>query len=247
MNGSWMPYGQMPTEYVAMWKRMYPIMKRIAPNAKIVWSPNFDLQSGDTSYWPGADYVDIVGTSVYLKGWGYNYAMPPTYISDSIRTVYSEYAMLYNKPFVISETSGAWESGPGVSPVTGESFTNVTSTVDHATFQADFWSGILNTSLLTQHPLLWGAYIFEVEKQEEFFSDFRVSNDSAVRAAFLKVVDAFDATGLMVWANHTTASTQTTTATMAVVATSTFSKTSDDISPFKLLGIFLTCITLALS
>ncbi|KAJ3347915.1 hypothetical protein HDU83_001677 [Entophlyctis luteolus] len=222
--GSWMPYGQMPTEYIAVWTRMYPIMKRLAPNAKIVWSPNYDLKSGDVSYWPGSDYVDIVGTSVYLKGWGYNNAMPASYISDSIQTVYNEYALLYNKPFVISEASGAWETGPGVSPVTGQSFTSVTSTVDQATFQADFWSGILNVNLLAKYPLLWGAYIFEIVKQEEFYSDFRVSNDSAVRAAFQGVVDALDATGLMLWAHDTSsaASSQSigTSVTVAISASS---------------------------
>ncbi|KAJ3089559.1 hypothetical protein HK100_007719 [Physocladia obscura] len=177
---------------------------------------------------PGSDFVDIVGTSVYQKGWGFNDATPATFVSDSIRIIYNEYALLYNKPFVISECSGGWESGSGVSPVTGAFIASVTSSVDQATFQADFWSEVLSSSLLASYPLLQGAYIFEVVKQEEFYSDFRVSNDSAVRAAFLNVVNQFDATGNMVWANAvSTTTTTTTTISTTIEALTTISSTAD--------------------
>ncbi|KAJ3202802.1 hypothetical protein HDU82_007067 [Entophlyctis luteolus] len=210
MNGNWMPYGQQPAQYVATWKRMYPIMKNLAPGVQLVWSPNYDLKQGDTSYWPGAEYVDYVGTSVYWKDYGIDGLMPNTYISTSISTVYNEYA--------ISECSGAWETGPGVNPVTGESFTNVTPSVTQAEFQSAFWRGVLNESLMDSFPLLVGAFIFEVAKSEEFYTDFRVTNDSSVRSAFLDIVDTLDKAGRMVWASpvQVTSTTSTTSTTIPV-------------------------------
>ncbi|KAJ3389736.1 hypothetical protein HDU84_008331 [Entophlyctis sp. JEL0112] len=218
MNGNWMPYGQQPAQYVATWKRMYPIMKNLAPGVQLVWSPNYDLKQGDTSYWPGAEYVDYVGTSVYWKDYGIDGLMPNKYISTSISTVYNEYAVAYNKSFWISECSGAWETGPGVNPVTGESFTNVTPSVTQAEFQSAFWRGVLNESLMDSFPLLVGAFIFEVAKSEEFYTDFRVTNDSSVRSAFLDIVDTLDKAGRMVWASpvQVTSTTSTTSTTIPV-------------------------------
>ncbi|GAA95168.1 glycoside hydrolase family 26 protein [Mixia osmundae IAM 14324] len=97
MQGLWNPYGQQPTEYVALWKIMYPAIKAIAPNTAIVWAPNTgqsypygqtaptnaaDLAALDTNgdgqydnaddpfspYYPGDAYVDWIGMSVYYKG-----------------------------------------------------------------------------------------------------------------------------------------------------------------------------------
>ncbi|KAI9322001.1 glycoside hydrolase superfamily [Obelidium mucronatum] len=203
MNGDWMNYGPptAPSYYVRVWQKMYGIMKQYSPDTIIVWSPNFDLKPGNTAYWPGAQYVDWVGTSVYWKGFGYNNAMPSSYIGDSMATVYNEYAVKYGKPFVISECSGAWESGPGRDPSTGQQFTNVTSTVDQVEFQRSFWAPLLNTAFLDAHPLLRAAYIFEEEKQEEFYTDFRVTNDTAVRTMFTGLVDALDRTGRLQWAS----------------------------------------------
>ncbi|KAJ3083789.1 hypothetical protein HK100_009403, partial [Physocladia obscura] len=98
MNGSWMLYGLQPTYYVSVWKRMYPIMKQYIPTVQLVWAPNYDLQPNDTSYWPGPDYVDVVGTSVYYKGFGTNGPMPASYIAESMSPVYPEYSTAYNKP-----------------------------------------------------------------------------------------------------------------------------------------------------
>ncbi|KAJ3003205.1 UNVERIFIED_CONTAM: hypothetical protein HDU68_005805 [Siphonaria sp. JEL0065] len=164
MNGDWMLYGRMADQYTALWQRMGAIMRTHAPTVKIVWSPNFDLKVGDVSYWPGTKYVDVIGTSVYFKGWGENYAIAHDYASESIDTVYTEYAQKYNLPFVISEASGAWESGPGRSPVTGGHYDSVVNDVDQATFQQQFWAGIMSPDIIARFPLLEAAYIFEITK-----------------------------------------------------------------------------------
>ncbi|KAJ3018041.1 UNVERIFIED_CONTAM: hypothetical protein HDU68_011360 [Siphonaria sp. JEL0065] len=219
MNGDWMLYGKLPAQYVAMWNRMGAIMRANAPRVILVWSPNFDLRAGDTSYWfveallhkcklsiharPGPQYVDMVGTSVYFKGFGVNYAIQHGYASGSFDPVYSEYAQQYNLPFIVSECSAAWETGPGHSPVTGAEFASVSNEVTQATFQKQFWEGILSPDVFAAFPLLHSAYIFEIAKQEEFFSDFRVTEDPAVLAAFKSVIKAVDDAGYMLWANKT--------------------------------------------
>ncbi|KAJ3020434.1 UNVERIFIED_CONTAM: hypothetical protein HDU68_010173 [Siphonaria sp. JEL0065] len=201
MNGDWMLYGVQPARYVAVWRRMATIFRQHAPDVILVWAPNYDLPAGDDSYWPGTEYVDWVGTSVYWKGFGVNALVDKAYGAESIGSVYYNFAERYNKPFVIAEASGAWESGPGRSPYTGESFTSVTNQVDQATFQQSFWAGIIAEDIFAAFPLLRAAYIFEVAKQEEFFSDFRISNDSAVLTSFLSLVKTVDAAGWMKWAN----------------------------------------------
>ncbi|KAI9326627.1 glycoside hydrolase superfamily [Obelidium mucronatum] len=206
MNGEWFLYGPptSPVYFVQVWRQMATIVKRIAPNTKLVWSPNFDLKPGNTAYWPGADYVDVVGTSVYYKGFGSNPSIPLSYAADSIATVYNEYAAPYNKPFVISEASGGWEVG-------------VSSSVDQATFQSQFWAGILSTDFLNRFPLVEGVQIFDFLKQEEFMRDFRVSNDTAVRNEFNRLVEPLSAQGVIKWA--TSKSDVKPTTTVAGVAT----------------------------
>ncbi|KAJ3353592.1 hypothetical protein HDU83_006670 [Entophlyctis luteolus] len=188
MNGSWMYYGPPNASaeyYVLIWKKMFTFLRQYAPSVKTVWSPNFDLKSGDTSYWsylPGPEYVDCVGTSIYFKGNGYDPNIPADYVASSMTTVYFEYAVQYGKPFFISEASGAWEI---------EQPAEVTQVV----FQMEFWQQILSLEFLNTYPLIIGAYIFDFKKQEEFLRDFRVSYDPDVRAMFQTLVQNLNAAG----------------------------------------------------
>ncbi|ORY41406.1 hypothetical protein BCR33DRAFT_719008 [Rhizoclosmatium globosum] len=95
--------------------------------------------------------------------------------------------------------SGAWESGPGKDPASGALFASVTNTIDQPTFQK---VGLIQ--VFAAFPLLTMAYIFEVAKLEEFYSDFRIANDTAVLAAFKQVVASVDSAGYMSWANRST-------------------------------------------
>ncbi|KAJ1569042.1 hypothetical protein HK405_010640, partial [Cladochytrium tenue] len=129
MNGDWMLYGVQATAFIASWIQMATSMRTYAPDVKLVWSPNFDLESrGDNSgtaqtYWPGTQYVDWVGTSQYWKpsqesidtgsAFTGNFAPDSSYFTDSINYVYQTYAEGYGKPFVISEASAAWETENG--------------------------------------------------------------------------------------------------------------------------------------
>lgn len=101
MQGTWNPYGFQPTAFIALWRRMYPIIKAASPTTAIAWAPNTgqsypygqstanlspaDLALLDTNkdgqvnnsddpylpYYPGDDMVDWIGISTYYKGPNY--------------------------------------------------------------------------------------------------------------------------------------------------------------------------------
>ncbi|KAJ3159199.1 hypothetical protein HK101_001111 [Irineochytrium annulatum] len=219
MNGSWMVYGVQPQAFVKNWRTMAGIVRAIAPEAILVWSPNFDIPAGN-DYWPGAEYVDWVGASSYWKGFGKDELAPSTYVGDATQHVYTTFAQAYNKPFVISEASGAWETGKGVS---------VSTTQDE--LQYSFWATILNSDYLNSHPLFRGAFIFEFAKQEEYFRDFRVTHDPATLKGFQSLIAPLDAQGRIKWANlgapvPKTSTVVTTTSTMMTSATALASVTA---------------------
>ncbi|KAJ3194860.1 hypothetical protein HK101_001751 [Irineochytrium annulatum] len=213
MNGGWMTYGKQPEAYVANWKRMYAQMRLYAPNVLLVWSPNYDLPVADTSYWPGPEYVDWVGTSSYWKGFGKDEAAPSDYVPSAVDNVYNTYAVAYNKSFIISEASGAYETGPKVSVG-----------VTQAQLQYSFWGSVLNTDYLDSHPLFKGIFLFEFAKMEEYFRDFRCTRDQDTTAAFRSLLKNLDSAGRIAWAQGavpTTTMATTTTTTAVATATST--------------------------
>ncbi|POW04706.1 hypothetical protein PSTT_10202 [Puccinia striiformis] len=126
MQGRWNEYGQQPVAYVQAWQTMYKAVKSIAPATIIVWAPNLghdypygqtanidptdmavldtnkngELDKGDdpyTPYYPGDDYVDWIGISVYFKQFSrnVNWAQPPGFS---------------NKACLIAESGAAYHS-----------------------------------------------------------------------------------------------------------------------------------------
>jgi hypothetical protein len=72
MNGGWMPWSeggpgtnQKPEHYVAAFRRLARMIRAAIPGVPIDWCPNFDKPSD--AYYPGDEYVDIVGVDVYLN------------------------------------------------------------------------------------------------------------------------------------------------------------------------------------
>ena len=65
------------------------------------WSPNYDSNpsSNLNGWWPGANYVDIVGMDVYPSA--------GSSFEDVYGAFYSAFATRYNKHFAIGETGGA--------------------------------------------------------------------------------------------------------------------------------------------
>ena len=105
MNGNWYPYSQAypgsrttSADYVAAWKRIVGIFRKNgANNVAWVWSPNVpDVGGiGYAAYYPGDDYVDWIGVSLYSGN-----------AATAMNEIYGEYAE--KKPFFITE----WATAP---------------------------------------------------------------------------------------------------------------------------------------
>jgi mannan endo-1,4-beta-mannosidase len=71
MNGIWYPWSHGPRAYVRAWRHVVGLVRSIAPNARFVWSANPSLYVPAASwsrtlrrYWPGARWVDAVGSTM---------------------------------------------------------------------------------------------------------------------------------------------------------------------------------------
>lgn len=76
MNGNWFPWSRQPDQYVLAWRRIVDIFRSVgATNARFIFSVNPSLFQDDATwrenverYWPGDDYVDVVGTTMISFG-----------------------------------------------------------------------------------------------------------------------------------------------------------------------------------
>jgi hypothetical protein len=100
-------WGKDPIVYVAAYKRIVDIFRQEnVPNVEWCWSPNFEscpwVRFSD--YYPGDDYVDWVGTSLYANTWGWKSFDDMLNATDSLNPVCPyDFSLAYNKPFMIAE------------------------------------------------------------------------------------------------------------------------------------------------
>ncbi len=105
MNGKWYPWGQggadgvTPAQWVAAWDHVVSVVSAAAPGLVIwVWAPNDEIGAGPvTPYWPGSQYVSLVGIDGYLR------SDSATYQSVFGQTV-AKIRALTSKPIWIAET-----------------------------------------------------------------------------------------------------------------------------------------------
>lgn len=113
MNGDWCSYSSLYTSkdtelFKAVWRHTYDIFKAAGvDNAVWVWNPNDDSFPGfqwnhALNYFPGEEYVDIIGLTGYNTG---NYYPGEIWRDfDSIyRPLYAEYSQVFDYPFMITE------------------------------------------------------------------------------------------------------------------------------------------------
>ena len=92
------------TEFIAAWRRVHDA---VASNPKILmfWSPNEPSEGASIaslqSWFPGTDYIDIVGIDVYPA------AEPAPTFASVYGDFYDLFAKAYNKHFCIGETGVA--------------------------------------------------------------------------------------------------------------------------------------------
>ncbi|KAI8825155.1 glycoside hydrolase superfamily [Fimicolochytrium jonesii] len=194
-------------------------------------------------YWPGTEYVDWVGMSVYYFGrdwpWVHN-DLPPTdfvtRIVDGVgdgdgKTTATQRANFYltyssdlginRKPMIFSETASAFH----VRLLSGAN-TTVDPGPGELGLKGALWRQyITNSTFLTLHPKIRGVCLFEYAKPEEdTFRDYRVTWKSDVLAAFKEDLDAVRAAhydlAAEVIASPAITSTTTTTKTF-IASTST--------------------------
>ncbi|KAJ3417406.1 hypothetical protein HDV05_004871 [Chytridiales sp. JEL 0842] len=244
MNGAWMLFGVQPDAYKAMWIRISNALKARAPSAAMVWSPNFWAGAGDdyAPYWPGAEYVDWVGLSVYWKGfkgaypWITNTEAPRDYMAQIIDAAgpeggtvsfYQNYAERYNKPMMISECAGTYHvnySSNGVTFLQTDPGAGRVRTVN------SFFDSFLNADFFRRYPRIKMVNLFEYLKEENdsgtrIWRDFRATTDPATLAAFKAHLDNLNRENFMVWATTNPVTTSTATRTGTPTGTAPVSTT----------------------
>jgi hypothetical protein len=103
MNGDWYPWGitngNTSADYVAAWKHVVQLFRAVGTtNVLWVWSPNILRGANSTKisqFWPGADYVDMLG----LTGYGEHETTPEATFTSTINAMVA----LADKPVLLSE------------------------------------------------------------------------------------------------------------------------------------------------
>lgn len=121
MNGDWCPYASYNTSKdTEIFKEFYRYVHQIftdagADNVIWVWNPNGksfpDFQWNDAvMYYPGDEYVDIVGLTAYNTGTYYS-GENWTEFAELYDPIYSKYTALYNQPMMITEFASSSVGG----------------------------------------------------------------------------------------------------------------------------------------
>ncbi|KAJ3387888.1 hypothetical protein HDU84_000424 [Entophlyctis sp. JEL0112] len=246
MNGNWFSYGMKPVRFIQEWKRIYNAVHAVTKRVSFVWSPNASngypysasspsntteanaldtdgdgsLTSSDdpfTPYWPGSDYVDWVGVSMYWKGNPssgnpvHDNSAPPsdiwvqmvegggTFGGNSKYPLYTSFAKKYSKPLVMSEGAAAYA-------LYQEPSTTLLAAGDgRVAIEQGFWRSYLNTTIFANYPLAKMFIQFEFIKVDEdsvssngVTRDYRITWNSTVLSAFQTDVSALSST--LLWA-----------------------------------------------
>jgi hypothetical protein len=111
MNGFWYPWSADARAYVTAWRRIVRIFRRAgARNVRFVWSVNPSLYvssrkqwlAGLQRYWPGANYVDLVGATMIDFGGRKDYSV------GRFRRPITDLWRTYRKPVALAEVNTAY-------------------------------------------------------------------------------------------------------------------------------------------
>jgi len=156
MNGTWYPYSEAykkgatmtADDFIASWKRIVDVFRRKgANNVAWVWSPNVPDVGGVpfSKYYPGDDYVDWVGVSLYSGE-----------AITGLDKIYKAYAA--RKPFFVTE----WATGPDKSKH-NRNFPGEAKWID------EFFKGIEKN-----YPRVKAISWFHWNKSEDHEDDYRL-------------------------------------------------------------------------
>jgi Glycosyl hydrolase family 26/F5/8 type C domain len=186
MNTTWTSWGGDPSTYRQAWRRMYNIAEQIGVAEKLIfqWSPNYrsfpdEAWNKMDEYYPGDQYVDWVGLSLYpptVSPWY------PNELIDEIYTLYGDY-----KPMIISEGAFNTES-PNIDCVdwTYDWFDVIKN--DYPMIKAAIWENHMDRRIESS-PETTAAYRYGVEApyflpSPEFWQeDFKGINGNIVSSS----------------------------------------------------------------
>ncbi|WP_164821807.1 glycoside hydrolase family 26 protein [Paenibacillus koleovorans] len=100
MNGSWVPWYDEPKKFIEKFRLIHDIMEQEAPNVAMVWSPNFWPPDTIDDYYPGDEYVDWVGFSLYNSPYTNGKEQLFGSVIDTFAPLYDRYS---HKPIMIAE------------------------------------------------------------------------------------------------------------------------------------------------
>ena len=156
MNGFWYKWSQGSTEdYKANWRRVYGIVKGIAPNVLMNWAPfgyNFAQGKPYDQYYPGDQYVDVVGIDLYVEQPGAT--MSSTVGGSLFGQIYNTYSG--KKPFMIMET----HSGPR-------------KPTAHYTNKTAYYNDLVG--FLKKYPKTSGIVLFDENKWDNEGTDMSIA------------------------------------------------------------------------
>ena len=121
-NGFWFQWSTVlgkhqPTDYIAAWRRMHGIFEQEgAANVRWVWNPNagdMPAENRMEAYYPGSQYVDILGLSVYNWGTARHWSRWRSF-AEIVWPYYDRIADLGSQPIWIAEMACAPEGGDRV-------------------------------------------------------------------------------------------------------------------------------------
>jgi len=231
MNGNWFRYGQNPTLFKSVWKRVVDKTRNSVSGIAFIFAPNMgagypfgsfsgplsDLPILDTNgdgklnilddpytpYYPGDNYVDWVGLSVYHFGtsspWVDN-VLPPNNQVENVLTgkasspfdFYNMFSVERGKPFMFVEFGAAFHlsflNGGWISPGPGE-----------LAIKQAFWRQALG--ILTKYPKIKGLCFFDWKKDEgDTLRDFRVLANPDIYNALSNDLKSLG--NLIIWAQN---------------------------------------------
>lgn len=107
MNGNWVVWHGDPQKYIDKFRLVHRVMAEEAPNVAMVWSPGDVPMYSIDAYYPGDEYVDWVGVSMYTEpyenGDPQQANMQGTSPVERLDYLYKTYSD--RKPLMISETA----------------------------------------------------------------------------------------------------------------------------------------------
>lgn len=107
----WYPHSHNPDAYVAAWKRVVSRFRNVkAVNVAFVWAPNSnmfmpaaDFLKGALPYWPGTNWVDVVGLT------GIQFGPPRTWMGTDLGYRLDVMRRVFGKPIAVAELNAAFE------------------------------------------------------------------------------------------------------------------------------------------